>query len=91
LLDADCVKAPVHQTVGDVLRRGIGWEMSNYCFDWFLELGEEGVIREVAVGKVGLDGFKVIYAFCNDSGSVPGATELKVVLGHILELPLQLN
>jgi hypothetical protein len=25
---------------------------------------------------VGLDGFKVLHAFCNDSGSVPGTTEL---------------
>jgi hypothetical protein len=64
--------------------------MSNYCLDGLQELGVEGVIREVIVGKVGLDGFEVLHALCNDSGSVPGATELKVVLGYILEVPLHL-
>jgi hypothetical protein len=37
------------------------------------------------------DGFEIRHDFGDDSGSVFGATELKVALDHIFQLPLQLN
>jgi hypothetical protein len=65
--------------------------VSNYCLDGFQGLGVEGVTGEVVVGKVSFYGFKVIHTLGDDSGSVPGAAELEVVLDHIFQLLLQLD
>jgi hypothetical protein len=40
---------------------------------------------------MGFDGFEILHAFGDDSGSVSGATALKVVFDHAFQLPLQLN
>jgi hypothetical protein len=52
---------------------------------------EKGEVGMVVFREVSLDGFKVIHAFGDDSGSVSGATELEVVLDHIFQLLLQLD
>jgi hypothetical protein len=61
------------------------------CFDRFLGLGKEGVVREVLGRKEGFDGFDVRHALGDDSGSAYGVAELKVACSHIFHLPLQLN
>jgi hypothetical protein len=53
--------------------------------------GEKGKVLEVVFGEMSLDDFKVIHVLGDDSGSVPGATKLEVVLDHIFQLLLQLD
>jgi hypothetical protein len=61
------------------------------CFDIFLGLGKEGVVREALGRKEGFNGFEIRHALGADSGSVFGVAELKVAFCHIFQLPLQRN
>jgi hypothetical protein len=57
----------------------------------FWDFGKKRVVLEVITCEVGFDGFEIRHAFGDDSGSVSGATELKVVLDNGFQSLLQLN
>jgi hypothetical protein len=44
LFDTNYVKSQGRQSIRNILHRGIGWEVANYSFYGFLELGKEGII-----------------------------------------------
>jgi hypothetical protein len=57
----------------------------------FLGFWGKGAVQKVIAYKMLSDGFKIRQDFGDNSVSISGATELKVVLDHRFQLLLQLN
>jgi hypothetical protein len=91
LLDTDNVEAEAHQPVTNIFCRGVSWEVAYHRLYGFFGFWVEGEKGEVIPFEVGFYCMKVHHASSDDSGSVSGATELKVFFHHIFQLLLQLN
>jgi hypothetical protein len=59
------------------------WQVAYHRLHRFFGFGVVGVIGQVMGVEVGFDGLEIRHASCDDSGSISGATELKVFLTTI--------
>jgi hypothetical protein len=91
LLDANNVKFEAQQFVQYVFCRGVLWQVAYHRLHRFFGFGVERVIGHVISVQVGFDGSEFLRVSRDDSGSVSGATELKVFFDHNFQLLLQLT